>query len=239
MKFSFAQAFCCVTLTFGILMGLEDRANAASIVQVVTYRFAEHGTSVGLYDQFNPKLGTLLDVMIQCQGEIGAFDAFNFSNLTSVDQTFTGSVNFRENNDGGSTSGSNSFTLTLAPVGSSGQSVNEGVSGAYNLSTTYGNNPFWVGTGLLSPDEYAFTHGPIFSLSWSSNNPNIFIDSYPYNDPYAFAGDGGTETVTYLYQPAGFVPEPLAYVMLGTACLLLLAVRYSLRGFARPDRIPG
>ena len=201
MKFSFAQASCCVTLTFGILMGLEDRANAASIVQGVTYRFQEHDTSFGIYDQFNPNLGTLLDVMIQCQGNISDSDAFEFSNLTSVDQTFTGSVNFRENSDGGSTNGSNSFSLTLAP----GQYVNEGVSGAYDLSTTYGNNPFWVGTGLLAPDYYAvtLTHASTFSVSALSNNPNIFIDSPPYGDPYAFASDQGTETVTYLYQPAG------------------------------------
>ena len=133
MKFSFAQASCCVTLTLGILMGLENRANAASIVQGVTYHLAEHGTNYGYYDQFNPNLGTLLDVMIQCQGEIRVSDAFEFINLisifsnrTPVDQTFTGSVNFQENNDGGSTNGSNSFTLTLAP----GQYVNEGVSGA-------------------------------------------------------------------------------------------------------------
>ena len=175
--------------------------------------------------------------MIQCQGNISDSDAFEFSNLTSVDQTFTGSVNFRENSDGGSTNGSNSFSLTLAP----GQYVNEGVSGAYDLLTTYGNNPFWVGTGLLAPDYYAvtLTHALTFSVSALSNNPNIFIDSPLYGDPYAFASDQGTETVTYLYQPAGQVPEPPAYVMLGTACLLLLAVRYSLRGFARPDRIPG
>jgi hypothetical protein len=253
MKFSFAQASCCVTLTLGILMGLDNRANAASIVQGVTYHLAEHGTNYGYYDQFNPNLGTLLDVMIQCQGEICVSDAFEFINLisifsnhTPVDQTFTGSVNFRENTDGGSTNGSNSFTLTLAP----GQYVNEGVSGAYDLSTTYGNNPFWVGTRVLRPDSYynsQINFSGDFSLSASSNNPNIFIDSAPYGDPYAFASDTGTETVTYLYQPAGYVPEPPAgyvpepptYMMLGTACLLLLAVRYSLRGFARPDRIPG
>jgi len=236
MKSALAQVSCCVTLTLGILLGIEDRAHAASIVQVVNYQFQEHDTTYSYYEQFNPSLGTLLNVIVECQGMLTVTDAYAFSNLTTVDQTFTGSVSFRENSDGGTAGGSNTFTLTLAPR----QSVNEGVSGAYDLSTTYGNNPFWVGTGLLGPHEYAVKFGPIYSVSAQSDNPNIFIDPVYSNDPYVFASDRGTETITYLYQPAGsVVPEPPAYMMLGTACLLLLAVRYSLRGFARPYTAPG
>ncbi len=235
MKFSFSQAVFCVMLTLGILMGLEGRGNAASIVQVVDYRFQEHDTSFGYYQQFNPSLGTLLEVMIQCQGSFYSSGAFTFSNLTSVDQTFTGTLNYGENSDAGSSHSSNSFTLTLAPR----QYVNEDISGSYALSTSYGTNPFWVGTELLGPDQFASQHGPISTVSAQSNNPNIFIDS-EFNDPYAFASDRGTETITFLYQPAGSaVPEPPAYMLLGTACLLLLAFRYSLLGCARPFRTPG
>ena len=36
----------------------------------------------------------------------------------------------------------------------------ESVSGAYDLSTTYGNDPFWVGTGLLGPLSYYVSHNP-------------------------------------------------------------------------------
>jgi hypothetical protein len=60
-----------------------------------------------------------------------------------------------------------------------------------------------------------------------STNPNVYWDT---QDPegMVFPNDRGTETVTYVYQPAGYVPEPQAYVMLGTACLALLAVRHYL-----------
>jgi hypothetical protein len=224
--FSIARRTCCMTLTLGILIGLADRATAASIVQVVHYQLQDHDTQYGYYDQFDTKLGTLLDVMIRCQGSIPAEDAYTFNNSSLlVDQTFTGTVTLGENSDGGTTTFSHSFTSTLAPGGY----VQEGYSDtSYDLSHSYGPDPFWVGTGMLFTSEYAFLHGGVipFSLSASSNNPNIFIDGTWNGNPYAFYSDAGTETVTYVYQPAGFVPEPPAYVMLLTAWLVLLAVRY-------------
>jgi hypothetical protein len=222
MVFSFEKASCCVTLTLGILIGLGGRANAASIVQTVDYGFAPHGTNFGYYNQFNPSMGTLLDVTIQTQGNASVYDVM-FNNLTTVDQTFTGSVSFKLGTDGGPTSGSNSFTtLTLA----SGQFVFEGASTAYDLSTSYGNTSFWVGTGQLGPfqfvADYPVPH-PFFSVEGQSDNPNISIStSQSY---FVFTG---VETVTYVYQPVAAVPEPPAYMMLGTACLGLLAVRYFL-----------
>jgi hypothetical protein len=220
MVFSFEKASCCVTLMLGILIGLGGRANAASIVQTADYNFVPHGTTLGFYNQFNPSMGTLLDVMIQCQGNASVEDVM-FNNFTAVDQTFTGSVYFGLNTDGGSTSGSNSFTLTLGP----GQFVFEGASTAYNLSTSYGNSSFWVGTGQLYPFQFAEQYyvGGVLFQTWQSDNPNISISTLVY-----YFMTTGVETVTYVYQPVGAVPEPPAYMMLGTACLVLLAVRYSL-----------
>jgi hypothetical protein len=214
---SFEKASCCVTLTLGILIGLGGRANAASIVQTVDYDFAPHGTTFGYYNQFNPSMGTLLDVMIQCQGNAYLYDVM-FTNFTPVDQTFTGSVSFRLNTDGGSTIGSNSFTLTLGP----GQFVFEGASTAYDLSTSYENSSFWVGTGRLGPLQFAAQYG-LLVPEGQSDNPNISV-----SESYSYSVITGVETVTYVYQPVGAVPEPPAYMMLGTACLVLLAVRYFL-----------
>ena len=220
MAFSFEKASCCVTLTLGILIGLGGRANAASIVQTVDYNFMPHDTTFGYYNQFNPSMGTLLDVMIQCQGNASVYDVM-FSNLTTVDQTFTGSVIFTLNTDGGSTIGSNSFTLTLPP----GPFVFEGASTAYDLSTSYGNTSFWVGTGRLGPFQFATQYGAaIIDAAGQSNNPNISISTFPSS----YSVVTGVETVTYVYQPVAAVPEPPAYMMLGTACLGLLAVRYFL-----------
>jgi len=222
MVFSFEKASYCVTLALGILIGLGGRANAGSIVQTVVqtvdYNFALHGTTFGYYNKFNPSMGTLLDVVIQCQGNAGVVDPFLFLNSTTVDQTFTGSVSFRLNTDGGSTNVSNSFTLTLKP----GQSVGEGASTPYNLSTSYGNNSFWVGTGQLFALQFTvFNGGGLIIVPESqSDNPNITI--LPYEQGNQFIT--GVETVTYVYG----VPEPSAYMMLGTACLVLLAVRYFL-----------
>jgi len=222
MVFSFEKASYCVTLALGILIGLGGRANAGSIVQTVVqtvdYNFALHGTTFGYYNKFNPSMGTLLDVVIQCQGNAGVVDPFLFLNSTTVDQTFTGSVSFRLNTDGGSTNVLNSFTLTLPAF----QSVTEGASTPYNLSTSYGNNSFWVGTGQLFALQFTvFNGGGLIIVPESqSDNPNITI--LPYEQGNQFIT--GVETVTYVYG----VPEPSAYMMLGTACLVLLAVRYFL-----------
>jgi len=209
MVFSFEKASCCVTLTLGILIGLGGRANAASIVQTVDYNFVPHGTTFGYYNQFNPSMGTLLDVMIQCQRNAYLYDVM-FTNVTTVDQTFTGSVSFGLNTDGGSTSGSNSFTFTLPPP----PFVFEGASTAYDLSTSYGNTSFWVGTGQLGPFQFAAQYlgaAGVISLAGQSDNPNISISTL-----YSYSVVTGVETVTYVYQPVGAVPEPPAYMMLGT-----------------------
>ena len=63
----------------------------------------------------------------------------------------------------------------------------------------------------------------MISLAGQSDNPNISISTL-----YSYSVVTGVETVTYVYQPVGAVPEPPAYMMLGTACLVLLAVRFSL-----------
>ena len=62
----------------------------------------------------------------------------------------------------------------------------------------------------------------------TSDNPNILIFPPDFNVGLNGYNFSGVETVTYVYQPAGYVPEPPAYMMLGTACLVLLAARYTL-----------
>ncbi len=174
MVFSGAKNFCWTTLTLGILIGLGGRANAASIVQTVNYVFTAHGTNVGYYSQFDTSLGTLSDVIIQCQGDAMLINAV-FANYTTMDQTFTGSTSFGLNTDGGSTDISSSLTLTLQP----GQATNgQGVSTAYDLSTSYARNSFWEGTGQLGALQYAaFYGGGITPISpvVQSDNPNITI----------------------------------------------------------------
>lgn len=215
MVFSFAKPTCVMTFTLGILIGLGGRANAASIVQSVDYDLLAHGSQYGFYNQFDPRLGTLSDVIIQCQGTTSLPDYFVFTNNSNVAQTYTGTVSYTENTDGGSTVISNTFKDTLGP----GQYEYEGASGGYDLSTSYGNNSFWVGTGLL--DTFGHVSGLPYPAAVSSN-PNVTASM----SSFFVYSDRGTETVTYLYVPAG-VPEPPAYMLLGTACLGLLAVRYT------------
>ncbi len=115
MMFSCKRTSCCVTLTLGILIGLGGRANAASIVQSVDYHGAEYGTMLPAYNQFDPSLGTLMDVIIQCQGSSSYSQYFEFTNNSNVAQTFTGTVSYTEITDGGSTVFSNTFKDTLGP----------------------------------------------------------------------------------------------------------------------------
>ena len=142
MVFSFAKPTCVVALTLGILIGLGSRATAATIVQSATYNFAILDTNWQFYNQFDPSLGTLSDVLIQCQG--GTFQGyFEFYNPTMVNQTFNGSVSYSSPTDAGTVNVSNTFTLTLGP----GQSVAEGAGTTYDLSASYGSSmtSFWVG----------------------------------------------------------------------------------------------
>ena len=68
MRLSCDRKCCRLTLALVILVGLGGRANADTIVQIVNYDFEISNTTFGYYSQFDPSLGTLDDVMIQCSG---------------------------------------------------------------------------------------------------------------------------------------------------------------------------
>ncbi len=73
------EVFFRAMMTLAAFVALTGGVRAASIVQVVGFAFAEHGTNFEDYQQFDPTLGTLTQVSINVSG--GATRA-NFSSRT-------------------------------------------------------------------------------------------------------------------------------------------------------------
>jgi hypothetical protein len=212
MAHSRATVVSLVLMAVGTFIESHNQADASTIVQTASYGFAPHGSSFEAYQQFNPALGPLKKVVIRDVGSAANGDLF-FYNTSDEYQTFTLSWSFSVQTDGGGKVASGTLTDTLAP----GDFGDISPSTSYALSTTYTNTDFWVGTGDIGAQEYAGTHGSslIGPLFWTIDNSHIFVDQ---TDDYLLVGE---ETITYVYGTV--VPEPSTPIMLGTACLILLA----------------
>jgi hypothetical protein len=87
-----------------------------------------------------------------------AVSFFNFS-MPPATVSFNGFVDAAITTDGDTTEFKNSLAAQLAPGGETDQSV----TGSYNLSTTYSNVGFWIGTGLLNPYEAVTGFPPLIN----------------------------------------------------------------------------
>jgi hypothetical protein len=218
--------FFRAAIAMGIFIGLASRADAGTIVQTVGFNFATHNTTYGIYQQFDygiyqqfdPSLGSLTEVDVTVSGGASVGNIATFIN-TSFSQTisFTGFTSFTVSTDAGFRGIMSLFTDVLPP----GSERFEDAGGSFDLSTSYRDNlSSWIGTGQLTPFEFAAGAGPLLlGFQAESDNPNINIiinSNFP-----AEPAIRGTETITYIFSA---VPEPSSLVMSGTAAFVLALV---------------
>jgi hypothetical protein len=221
MAFLCSKPTCCLALAVGFFIGLENGGTAATITQTADYNFADHGTTVDLYQQFDPSLGTLVSVTIEDKG-IAYADGVLFANESSVDQTFVGTVTLVFDVGTSQIGVSSTFTQTLTPGGTLGDSVFEGTDGAYDVVSSFGPDPAFVGTYELGPLEFSDHYWDVWG---STDNPNIDVGNL-----YASFVLDGVETVTYVYQTT---PEPSSFVIMAMTCLLVLGSSFRPRACGR------
>jgi hypothetical protein len=80
--------FFGAAIAMGIFIGLASRADAGTIVQTVGFSFATHGTTYGIYQQFDPSLGSLTEVDVTVSGGASVGNISTFIN-TSSNQTIS------------------------------------------------------------------------------------------------------------------------------------------------------
>ncbi|MBV8486874.1 MAG: choice-of-anchor E domain-containing protein [Planctomycetaceae bacterium] len=208
------------TTTLAVLIAIAGPAKADTIVQTVYYLFAPHGTSLQEYQQFNPEFGTLTAVDISVSGNFTSqtvgFMNTTFNTPSPETVSFNGSVDSTLVTDAGSQYFINSFSAQLPPYGVTSQSA----GGPYDLSASYPSYPGggfpiqWIGTGTLAPSLYG---SPAVGYA---DDPRISIETVAF--PGAMGSViSGSETITYVYTPAGAIPEPSSLVLSGMAALLL------------------
>lgn len=206
-RFAQVVVFCLFT---GVL-------HAGTIVQTVTFHYATHGTTFTGYNQLNPSLAPLNDVIFNTHFDFAGGLVFSLLNTNSTTQTFNVTERTNVTTDGGGfLTNSAVESITLAPQ-----------------ETRFITPPSIVGnistTQITSLSSFIGTSGldPMLSLT-GSVTPNIGgIRVTDVTNMFGTTLANGSETITYLFGTTVAVPEPASILTMltGLVSVVLILVR--------------
>jgi hypothetical protein len=111
-------------IALAVVLGIASATKADTIVQTADFHFATHGTMIGQYQQFDPRLGTLTEVGISVTGNFASEQIAFFNTSLTETVSFNGFVDDQLSTDAGPSQAFHfSFMDQLPPGGETFQGV--------------------------------------------------------------------------------------------------------------------